>query len=92
MDAQKRHLTDTELLCRLDNELSESCVAAVDLHLDTCKDCRKRRDAIAEMAAAATASYRAVVVPDVVTERSVARLKSGLLINRRSIGVRSGDS
>jgi anti-sigma factor RsiW len=78
MDAQKRHLTDTELLCRLDNELSESCVAAVDRHLDICKDCRKRRDTIAEMAAAATANYRAVVVSDVVTERSLARLKSNI--------------
>jgi hypothetical protein len=78
MHPPERHLSDFEVLGRLDDELSESRAAAVDRHLAECEGCRRRRDVLAEVAEAASAEYRAVVTPDAVAERSRARLESSL--------------
>ena len=78
MHVLQRHLTDSDLLRRLDDELSDSRRAAVDRHLLECETCRARRAAIEETASAAWFEYR-TIGPDLVSvEQSRTRLKAGL--------------
>jgi predicted anti-sigma-YlaC factor YlaD len=77
------HLTDRELLHRLDEELSEARKAAVDFHLTECETCRTRSEAITEMASAASSAYRAMSVDSNAQAQSRARLETSLMRSAR---------
>ena len=79
MRIRQRHLTDCELLHRLDGELQVSGKAAIDSHLAACETCRTRRDAIAETVSAVSSAYRVSSPDEILHDRARARLKAALV-------------
>jgi hypothetical protein len=70
MSVLNGHLTDRDLLCGLDDELSVSRKGAVDKHLRECETCRRRQAAIEETATAASGVYRAVMDSGPISQAS----------------------
>src|SRR4030095_10625923 len=80
MHPLQRHLTDTDLVRRLDDEVPEWRKADVDRHLLGCETCRARQHAIQETASTPWSEYRTKLGPDLVSvEQSRARLQSRLI-------------